>query len=193
MRSIVIGLVLLMVNFVVSAQQQSVFGDAQQPGYKLHQEILSNIALGQNREESIYSTIISAVSEESSILTPEAKSALAFNTKLSSNFYAQMLLTNSLIESVKVLIEENSNLAANVVSIGTYLYPDFAQQVVNGAALSGSIEPNDALAIALASGADPSTVSTATAASGSPTPTSPIGSGIGGGGSGGGDTTASSN
>jgi hypothetical protein len=182
-----------MVNFVVSAQQQSVFGDAQQPGYKLHQEILSNIALGQNREESIYSTIISAVSEESSILTPEAKSALAFNTKLSSNFYAQMLLTNSLIESVKVLIEENSNLAANVVSIGTYLYPDFAQQVVNGAALSGSIEPNDALAIALASGADPSTVSTATAASGSPTPTSPIGSGIGGGGSGGGDTTASSN
>ena len=104
-----------------------------------------------------------------------------------------MLLTNSLIESVKVLIEENSNLAANVVSIGTYLYPDFAQQVVNGAALSGSIEPNDALAIALASGADPSTVSTATAASGSPTPTSPIGSGIGGGGSGGGDTTASSN
>jgi hypothetical protein len=78
--------------------------------------------------------------------------------------------------------------------LGVVLYPDFAQEVLDAAVLTGIISPDDALIAALQAGANPASVSLATAAGPAvPQPIEPIGVGIGGGGGGGGDPTASTN
>lgn len=194
MRSIFIGaLMALAGSFTAIAQDSGLFGDDQQPGNKLHEQITISMEQGSQQSDAIRDSIADSLTEESSILDTDSKTAVALNIPLANNFYAQMMASNSLIEVTKVLIEENSDLAGQVVALGTYLYPDFAQEVVDGAALSGVISAEDALVIALASGADPTAISTATAAAAAPAPTAPIGAGIGGGGAGGGDTTASTN
>lgn len=194
MRNIVFGLALSIVSCVTIAQDTALFGDEQQPGNKLHQAILLAVETGNDVETAISTSIEEALTEESIILSPDSKSAMSLNKTLSNEFYEQMLSFNSLIEVTKVLIEEFPESAGQVVALGTYLYPDFAQEAVNGAALTGIISSDDALLIALASGADPAVVTSATAASGAVSaPLSPIGAGIGGGGAGGGDTTASTN
>jgi len=194
MRSLLISAILLLAgSYTASAQETTVFGDNSQPGTRLHQQIMADVELGNDQQTAIAESIESALQEESTILSPAAKSAVGLNIPMADGFYVQMLAVNSLIEVVKIMIEENSNEAPQIVALGTYLYPDFAQEVIDGAVLTGVISGDDALLIALASGADPTSVSTATAATGAPAPTAPIGAGIGGGGAGGGDTTASTN
>ena len=192
--SIILSVFMLLAgSFSVFAQETGLFGDDQQPGNRLHQQIVTSIEQGTSEAEAIQASIVDALTEESTILTTDSKIAVSVNINLSGEFYTQMLASNSLIEVTKVLIEENNALASQVVALGTYLYPDFAQEVVNGAILTGVITEEDAITIALASGADPTTITTATAAAAAPVATPPIGAGIGGGGAGGGDTTASTN
>ena len=193
MRSFFIVLALGLVSLTSFAQEPLIFGDEQQPGNRLHTEIVSKISAGQVASEAINESIQVALSEESTVLTPDSKSAMSLNVVLSSDFFAQMIESNSLIEVTKVLIEEYPDAAGQIVSLGTYLYPDFAQEVINGAALTGIISADDALIVALSAGADPTVVSVATAAGAAPAPTAPVGTGLGGGGTGGGDTTASTN
>ena len=105
-----------------------------------------------------------------------------------------MVRVNSLIDVSKTLIEENPDRVIEVITLGVVLYPDFAQEVLDGAALTGVITPDDALIAALQAGADPASVSLATASGAEvAAPIDPIGPGVGAGGTGGGDTTASTN
>lgn len=194
MRSIIASAFLLLVGIAnVSAQEQGIFGDANQPGTRLHQQIVDQVANGTEEQVAIDSSLDIALSEESVILDTGSKSAIALNVDLAADFFTAMIQENSLIEATKTLLETNAALAGQVIGLGTYLYPDFAQEILDAAMLTGVISEGDALAIILASGADPTTVTTATAAAGAPAATAPIGAGIGGGGAGGGDTTASTN
>ena len=194
MRSIIASAFVLLIGIVsVSAQEQGIFGDSDQPGTRLHQQIVDQIGAGNDEQAAISESITSALSEESVVLDTSSKSAIALNIELAQTFFNTMLQENSLIEVTKVLLESNSEFAGQVVALGTYLYPDFAQEILDGAMLTGVMSNDDLLAIILASGADPATVSTATAAAAAPVATAPIGAGIGGGGAGGGDTTASTN
>lgn len=176
------------------AQTAALFGNEQQPGNRLHQDIEAMITAGMDASDAIANGIDASISEQATVLSPDAKSAVAFNLALSNSFYQEMLDSNSLIDVTKVLIEENPSLAVEVITLGIVLYPEFAQEVLDGAVLTGVISPDDALVAALQAGADPTLVTLATAAGAdAPSPIAPIGGGIGGGGAGGGDTTASTN
>lgn len=197
-RLITCAILFSLSSFSVFAQQVStisMFGDEVQPGHRLHGTVIQLMDQGRTTPQAIAGAIDQSMTEEDTILTPDAKSAIAFNVKLSNDFYREMLVVNSLIDVTKTLIEENPVRVIEVITLGVVLYPDFAQEVLDGAALTGIIDPNDALIAALQAGADPASVSLATASAGAgvTTPISPIGAGIGAGGSGGGDTTASSN
>jgi hypothetical protein len=193
MRKLAVALLVIIGTFSVSAQEQALFGDEQQPGNRLHQYIADLIDNGDETTQAIELAIDTSLTEESTLLDTDAKTAVALDKSLSSSFFALMVENNSLIEVTKILIEESTGIAGQIIALGTYLYPDFAQDILNGAALTGVISDDDAFAIALASGADPTTISTATAAAAAPVAPAPIGAGIGAGGTGGGDTTASTN
>lgn len=189
---------LLCFSVVATAAQlvssTSLFGDEVQPGNRLHENVIELVEAGNTSVTAISKAIDSSMTEEDTTLTPDAKSAISFNVKLSNDFYREMIVVNSLIAVSKTLIEENPAKVIEVITLGVVLYPDFAQEVLDGAALTGAITPENALVAALQAGADPSTVSTATAAGVVQTgPISPVGIGIGAGGAGGGDTTVSSN
>ncbi|MBF7074880.1 hypothetical protein ISG33_15870 [Glaciecola sp. MH2013] len=173
----------------------TIFGDDVQPGNRLHENVILLVEQGESTDQAISLAIASSMTEDDTTLSPDAKSAVAFNVPLSNDFYREMVQVNSLIDVTKVLIEESPAKTIEIITLGIVLYPDFAQEVLDGAAITGAITPEDALVAALQAGADPSTVSTATAAGAAieTGPISPVGIGIGAGGGGGGDTTASTN
>jgi hypothetical protein len=196
-RFITCTLLLSLSIFSVVAQQAntlSIFGDEVQPGNRLHDVVLQLMDQGRTTSQAISGAIDQSMTEEDTTLTPDAKSAVAFNVPLSNSFYEEMVFVNSLIDVTKTLIEENPERVIEVITLGVVLYPDFAQEVLDGAALTGLIDLNDALIAALQAGADPAKISLATASNVSPTvPVEPIGLGVGSGGTGGGDTTVSTN
>ncbi|MDT0595955.1 hypothetical protein [Glaciecola petra] len=174
----------------------SLFGDDEQPGNRLHEVIAAKMANGEAKNAAIVDAIKVALTDADNSLNGEAKSAVAFDIPLAEQFYVQMVDVNSLIEVTKVLIEENASKAIHVITLGTVLYPDFAQEVFDGAALSGVMAPEDILVAVLQAGADATTVSDPTAIGGDANTNiavTPLGAGIGAGGTGGGDTTASTN
>jgi hypothetical protein len=171
----------------------NLFGDEVQPGNRLHNVVVQLMDKGSTVPLAISIAIDSSITEEDTMLLPEAKSAIAFNLSLSNAFYREMVVVNSLIEVTKTLIEENPDSVIEVMTLGIVLYPDFAQEVLDGATLTGSINPEDAFIAALQAGADPSSISLSSARGPAPQPIEPVGVGIGSGGTGGGDTTASTN
>ncbi|PKI01717.1 hypothetical protein [Glaciecola sp. 33A] len=171
----------------------SLFGDEVQPGNRLHDVVVRLMDKGSTVPLAISGAIDSSMTQEDTTLPPEAKSAIAFNMSLSNAFYREMVVLNSLIEVTKSLIEENPDSVIEVITLGIVLYPDFAQEVLDGATLSGSINPDDAFIAVLQAGADPSSISLSPARGPAPEPIEPVGAGIGSGGTGGGDTTASTN
>ena len=196
-RFITCALLLTLGAFSAFAQQinsANLFGDEVQPGNRLHDVVVQLMVSGRTTPQAISGAIDQSMTEDDTTLTPDAKSAIAFNVTLSNDFYREMVVFNSLIDVSKTLIEENPGKVIEVITLGVVLYPDFAQEVLDGAALTGVITPDDALIAALQAGADPASVSLATAAGAIVAePIDPIGGGIGAGGSGGGDTTASTN
>ncbi|MFQ3251113.1 hypothetical protein [Glaciecola sp.] len=196
-RFITCALLLSLSAFTVFAQQintASLFGDEVQPGNRLHDVVVQLMERGSTTPQAISGAIDQSMTKDDTTLTPDAKSAVAFNVTLSNAFYREMVVVNSLIDVTKTLIEEYPEKVIEVITLGVVLYPDFSQEVLDGAALTGVITPDDALIAALQAGADPSRVSVATAAGTTVSqPVQPVGSGVGAGGTGGGDTTASSN
>lgn len=196
-RFITCALLLSLSTFSVFAQQVtsvSLFGDEVQPGNRLHDVVVQLMETGSTTPQAISGAIDQSMTEEDTTLTPDAKSAVAFNVPLSNAFYREMVVLNSLIEVTKILIEDDPEKVIEVITLGVVLYPDFAQEVLDAAALTGVISPDDALIAALQAGANPASVSLATASGPAvPQPIDPIGVGIGGGGGGGGDPTASTN
>lgn len=196
-RIVTCALLVSLSAFTVFAQQintASLFGDEVQPGNRLHDVVIRLMESGSTTPQAISGAIDQSMTKDDTTLTPDAKSAVAFNVTLSNAFYREMVVVNSLIDVTKTLIEEYPDRVIEVITLGVVLYPDFSQEVLDGAALTGVITPDDALIAALQAGADPSRVSVATAAGTAVSqPVQPIGSGVGAGGTGGGDTTASSN
>lgn len=196
-RLVTCALLITLGAFSAVAQQinnASLYGDEVQPGNRLHDVVVQLMISGRTTPQAISGAIDLSMTEEDTTLTPDAKSAIAFNVLLSNDFYREMVVVNSLIDVTKTLIEENPGKVIEVITLGVVLYPDFAQEVLDGAALTGVITPDDALIAALQAGADPASVSLATAAGAAVSePVDPIGGGIGAGGTGGGDTTASTN
>ncbi len=194
----VIMAVTLVVSTIATAQiEAELFGDQNQPGNRLHTQIVEVMETGADASQAISEVIEAAVTKEARILNGEGKSAVAFNLDLSQNFYSEMISSNSLIDVVKVLSEEYSEKAVEIISLGAALYPDYVQDIYDGAVLAGVMASEDILVALLQAGADPSAVSDATAAAGNQAAglvnTPPLGTGVGAGGTGGGDTTASTN
>ncbi|MBT1452452.1 hypothetical protein KJ365_16335 [Glaciecola sp. XM2] len=189
-----ISIMLFCFNATVAAQTATLYGDETQPGNRLHDQVVILMAQGMDERSAIAQAIDDALQEESTILGGEAKSAVAFDEPHANFFYDEMVQANSLIEVIKILTEANNDKAVHTVTLGTVLYPDYAQDVFDGAALAGVMSPEDILVAVIQAGADPSTVSDAPAGGITPTITiPPLGPGVGGGGGGGGDTTASTN
>lgn len=172
------------------------FGDKEQPGNRLHANIIEIVNTGIVTRQAIQTAIDNSLTNTDNTLTGEAKSAVAFDLPIANQFYDEMVEKNSLIDVSKTLIELNSAKAVHIITLGIILYPDFAQEVFDGAALTGVMDPNDILVVALQAGADPALISVATATGSTtvaPPAATPLGAGIGAGGTGGGDTTASTN
>lgn len=197
MRRFIIYAVLLSFSafsaFAQPINRVSLFGDEVQPGNRLHDVVVKLMDKGSTVPLAISGAIDSSMTQEDTTLPPEAKSAIAFNVSLSNAFYGEMVVVNSLIEVTKTLIEESPDSVIEVITLGIALYPDFAQEVLDGATLTGAINPDDAFIAALQAGADPSSISLSPARGPAPEPIEPVGAGIGSGGTGGGDTTASTN
>ncbi|MGB3725234.1 MAG: hypothetical protein WA981_05665 [Glaciecola sp.] len=183
--------------FGVHAQERAIFGDDDQPGTRLHTNIATMVESGTPQSNAIVEAIQLSMTENDTTLTGEAKAAVAFDVDIANEFYEEMVAANSLIEVTKVLVENNPSKAVHVITLGAVLYPSFAQEVFDGAAISGAMNPDDVLVALLQAGADPTLVSSATAAgataAGPVATIVPLGAGIGAGGTGGGDTTASTN
>lgn len=196
--------VLLSLFIIVVAQNTSIaqslsgnfFGDKDQPGNRLHTNIAQISDTGIEMPKAIKTAIDNSLTDTDNTLNAKAKSAVAFDIDLANQFYEEMVEVNSLIDVTKVIIENNSDKTVHIITLGVILYPDFVQEVFDGAALTGEMTPEDILVAAIQAGADPSLISDATAA-GDTQETAisilPLGAGIGAGGTGGGDTTASSN
>ena len=196
-RFIACAMLLTLSAFSVFAQQvntATLFGDEKQPGNRLENVVVQLMEQGRTTPEAISDAIDQSMTEDDTTLTVDAKSAVAFNVPLTNDFYREMVVVSSLIEVTKTLIEESPDKVIEIITLGVVLYPDFAQEVLDGAALTGVITPDDALIAALQAGADPAGISLATAAGADVAPPiDPIGGGVGAGGTGGGDTTASTN
>jgi hypothetical protein len=106
-----------------------------------------------------------------------------------------MVTLNSVFEATKATIESAPESIVFIINLSIALYPDFAQEVINAAVMTGEMDSEQALLAAISAGADPTTVGEATAAGGPVllALAAPVGVGIGAGGTGGGDLTASTN
>ncbi len=204
MRNTLISIVLCWsaVSLTAWAQQTSqldeagIYGNIEQPGYQLQQSIKSEVKSGKKLALACESVLQKALQEDAGILNPTAYDVVVGWPALSLSFINNIAQVALMPEGIKMTIEDNPGRAENVITLGIALYPDYAQEIVNAAILSGELSPEDALLAALSAGADPALVSVATAAgladdvAAAP---APIGVGVGAGGSGGGDTTASTN
>lgn len=175
--------------------QIEIFGNPQQPGYKLHTAVSVMVSDGEAVDTATAAVLNSALGENATMLSPSARSAVLANSDISIEFVQGMYNKNDLFEATKTTIERFPTNSVEVITLGVSLYPDFAQTIIDAAVLTGEIDPNDALIAAITAGADPTAVSVATAAGAGElaATAAPLGAGIGAGGTGGGDTTASSN
>lgn len=173
------------------------FGDPSQPGYQIQTEIFTHVAQGLTIEEATLKVVNQIVNDENSIVGGEANRMISLDVPISTQFIGEISRTTNLTDATKLSIETVPGSVENIISLGVVLYPDYAQDIINAAALTGEIADQDALLLAIAAGADPTTVSTATAsgpaAGAIAAAPIPLGSGVGAGGAGGGDTTASTN
>nr|WP_136250270.1 hypothetical protein [Ningiella ruwaisensis] len=179
-------------------ETENLFGDGDQPGKRLHSIIVQNYTAGDDPATAINKAIEFSLEEDATILGGEGKSVVAFDMPHASQFFVHMTEHNSLIETMKRLVEGSPEKAVHSITLGVVLYPNHAQEIYDGAALAGVLAPDDITVAMLQAGADPTQFSDATAAgatAGGPVTATvtPIGAGIGAGGTGGGDTTASTN
>lgn len=181
----------------VNLEGYSFFGDPTQPGYQVQVEIFTLVAQGMAIDEATNKVVQQIVNDEDGMIGGEANRMVSLDVPVSTQFIGEISRVTNLTEATKLSIETVPDRVRDIITLGVVLYPDYAQDIINAAALTGEISDEEALIVAIAAGADPTTVSTATA-SGTATGTIaaipvPLGSGVGAGGAGGGDTTASTN
>ncbi len=198
-RTLLISMLLsfsLTVHSLAQTNGPNDLADNFQPGNRLHNNIEQLQNNGITKLTAIAAAIDTSLLTQNNTLTEDAKLVVAFDLAIANDFYAQMLALNSLIDVTKILVELHSEKIAHVITLGVVLYPETAQEVYDGAALTGLIKPDDILAAVLQAGADPSSVSASLVTSRNadmPAAGNPLGVGIGAGGTGGGDITASKN
>ncbi|MDU0356005.1 hypothetical protein RS130_20790 [Paraglaciecola aquimarina] len=161
----------------------------------MHQDIQSLMLNGETLLTSSETAIDNALSEGSTILPSNAVETVSVNKESTLEFIRNMVTVNNLFEATKITIENAPENIMSIINLTVALYPDFAQEVINAAVMTGEINSNDALLAAITAGADPTTVGEATAAGGpvEVALAAPVGVGTGAGGTGGGDATASTN
>jgi hypothetical protein len=169
----------------------NLYGNDEQPGHRLHLEIIS--LLNRGDQAPIKNAIDTSLEDENSLLSSEAKKILGFDVLHANNFYAQMTKTNNLIEVTKHLLEAKPDMASHTIALVVVLYPDFTQEIYNGALLTGVLANEDLIAAFLDAGAKPKSLIKVSKVGPSARDIKPIGSGIGAGGTGSGDATASTN
>ncbi|WP_395340680.1 hypothetical protein PN836_017445 [Ningiella sp. W23] len=225
-RHMIVGLVVATM-FAASAHArlaytESLFGNDEQPGHRLHGNIVSlylNDSLSE--QAAIDSAVEKSLEDDSNILNVDAKVTVASDSGLAKTFYELMTEHNSLIEVTKRLVEAQPEQAQATIRLGVALYPDFAQEIYDGVAITGILDSDELTIAMLDANADPALFGEATA-TGNELPVElpptdgfdalaaaavsddflaalsvqdidPLGAGIGGGGTGSGDDTASDN
>lgn len=172
----------------------SLYGNKDQSGTRVHQAIYDLVLRGNPVKGSILKVIDYAIANEgSNLLSPVALTSTKNHKPTFLAFMTNMVAANDLFSATKSLIEGQPENVLNIIDVAVVLYPDFAQEVINAAAITGVIDPNEALLAAIAAGADPTTVSAATAAGGAVNGVDQPFNGLGGGGNGNGDPSASNN
>lgn len=173
----------------------SLYGNENQSGYRIHRAINNLILQGTPLNVAISNVIEGAITNEGSgLLSSEAFTSTKTYKAIAVAFMSNMVTTNDLFAATKSSIENKPDDTNNIIDVSVVLYPDFAQEIINAAVMTGQIDSNQALLAAIAAGADPTTVSEATAA-GAPLVAAaglPV-DGIGGGGTGNEDDSASNN
>ena len=155
------ALVLVFVSINLQAQKEShiFFGNEHQAGTNLHQRIVAHSERDIEINAAIEREILAVSEQSSAIVDSDVKNALAFDLAHAHFFYREMLNVNSLIEVTKVLTETYPDKALHTILLGVVLYPDFVQEVYDGAAIAGIMSAEDALIAVIQSGADSSLVS----------------------------------
>jgi hypothetical protein len=172
----------------------SLYGNKDQSGNRVHQAIYDLVLQGHPVKGAILQVINDAIANEGTKLLSSAALTSSRNHKpIFLAFMTNMVAANDLFPATKSSIEAQPEDVINIIDVAVVLYPDFAQEVINAAAITGLIDPNEALLAAIAAGADPTTVSAATAAGGAVNGAGQPFNGLGGGGNGNGDPSASNN
>jgi hypothetical protein len=194
------------------------YGDLQQPGYRVQTEISKMLSedatlIDSTSVQSIFDSLTTGVAEteESNsnlvdIVTmlgfsSEAITLILENKDMALAFILAIRSDNDLAAVTRTFFEDVAyvDLEEELIKLGAYLYPDFAQVILDVAAdFTDDISADDAFAaviVALGPEFDISTLLPGTAAGPAAliATASPLGAGNGAGGSGGGDTTGSNN
>ncbi|MDO6712196.1 hypothetical protein Q4567_15785 [Aliiglaciecola sp. 2_MG-2023] len=181
----------------VELSNYSFYGDPSQPGYQIQLAIFGLVDQGMSIVDANRQVLKNIIRNENSVVSGEAQKLVSQNFVVSKELIGDLSNVTDLSDATKLAIETLPDDVDSIVSLGVTLYPDYAQEVITAATLTGEISGEDAMLLAIAAGADPSSISTATAATAAnaviaATPT-PLGAGIGAAGAGGGDSTASIN
>ncbi|WP_340677727.1 hypothetical protein [Paraglaciecola sp.] len=172
----------------------SLYGNKDQSGTRVHQAIYDLVVQGNPVKGTILKVTDDAIANEGSkLLSPTALTSTRNHKPTFLAFMTNMVAANDLFPATKTSIEAQPEDVLNIIDVAVVLYPDFAQEVINAAAITGLIDPNEALLAAIAAGADPTKVSAATAAGGAVNGAGQPFNGLGGGGNGDGDPSASNN
>jgi hypothetical protein len=179
----------------VLAQDATIYGNQSQPGTRVHEAIKAFMENGETLLASIELVINQSLTESDILLSDKATQVIPLDKLITLEFMRNMVTLNSVFEATKATIESAPESIVFIINLSIALYPDFAQEVINAAVMTGEMDSEQALLAAISAGADPTTVGEATAAGGPVllAVAAPVGVGIGAGGSGGGDPTASTN
>jgi hypothetical protein len=185
------------------------YGDVQQPGYRFQTEISKLLS-----EDATIADSTAAQSILDNLTTPdliniankfgfsaEAITLILENRNIALAFVLAMRSENDLAAVTRTFFEDVAyvDMEEVLIKLGVYLYPDFAQVILDVAAeFTDDISVNDAYGaaiVALGPEFDISTLLAGTAAGPAAlvATSNPLGVGNGAGGPGGGDTTGSPN
>jgi hypothetical protein len=178
----------------VLAQVETAYGNQSQPGTRVHEAIK---ALMENDETLLTSSVLvinQSLTDSDILRSDKATQVVPLDKLITLEFMRNMVTLNSVFEATKATIESAPESIVFIINLSIALYPDFAQEVINAAVMTGEMDSEQALLAAISAGADPTTVGEATAAGGPVllALAAPVGVGIGAGGTGGGDVNTAS-
>lgn len=178
----------------VLAQVGTAYGNQSQPGTRVHEAIKALMENGETLLTSSVLVINQSLTDSDILLSDKATQVIPLDKLITLEFMRNMVTLNSVFEATKATIESAPESIVFIINLSIALYPDFAQEVINAAVMTGEMDSEQALLAAISAGADPTTVGEATAAGGPVllALAAPVGVGIGAGGTGGGDVNTAS-